>query len=1533
MAKPSYSPITTATDTWKGFIERTNEVFIDMRDHVVTLANVAAPNTVNGSWTSGNGHIEGIFSVDVLSAVSELRGGTVDTPGELLVSSEFQVANDAIFQGTFTSNGLATFNSDFVAQGDNASFDVTDFALEANTTSIDSQSITINASSVDITSVTFDLAGIVNIDGPVTLGSNSADSIQLLGDVTSNVHFTGEQIYSEANTFITAGFTVQGFVTILGDSWQQGNSDIVGDLTVSGDARFGGPTGNSVIEIIAQNSGASLIKFRDQSAVAGSISYWNTDESIRIAGKGSDTEIARFDSDGNLGIGTNTPIGKLHIDGGILLSGNTTDHFFAGAGQAGIASATNSIFIFNSGDGATDYSTIIFNDGIGGADGSFRYYSANNIMQFRGMGDNSEMARFTSSGDLGIGTTTPQGKLDVAGDAYVSGNIISTGGILLSGNTASSISINGTQVSSTGTGYLGVLDETLDLVGSVSYQNSNDFLAFNGKGNNSYMGGFTSTGNMGINVPEGNIDERLVVGGNAKATNLISTANTNVGLDLHVANTTYIQGDLFVFGTTNLSSNATLNISEGVIEDLDVLNSFELHPDARVGSSLIPDTTATYNLGTSSLRWNDLYATSITATTLSGSLNWNNVTNRPDPVITVTLTGDVTGSGSATLTDLGNGTASFATTIAPNSVTLGTDTTGNYLANVAAGAGISVTGATGEGATRTIAHGDTSSAANVAIDNSGGVVLQDFALNFDTYGHVISHSSQSVNLDSRYAQNVFSTVNAGGTNLVADSLTDTLNVVGGSGINISGTAGSDTLTIASTDTLASVTSRGSSTTGAITVNGNITGSGGISVSGDAVIGDGAGEQTITMNAGGSWGNQLIFQGAGSPVASIQYRNNTNQFQFLGMGNNSEMARFNGSGDLSIGTTSSGFKLRVAGTGLFEGALVTNDGFTANTAIINSTFTASSGTDLSTFNSDTRFLNIGSTSSGPSDAPETAYAQGFAINQAGGPRGSQFLITSNNRAFFRTHTSGSYGAWSRVITEDSGSTSLTRLVLGNNSVGTVSDIAMQNNAVIGTASSVSFTGTSSTPYWRWMHSANGNETGTAGATEFARLTTTALQLQGPDLRVENETPYVILQETDAGGYGQIARASGTLYIQNQNTAGTANTGGSIVFSGPGGANLGSLSVITGGSERTIWHAGNMGASSGLDADLLDGQQGTFYRNAGNLNAGTLPNARLSAQVPLTNTGNTFTATNTFSGTLDSTGTTNLTGAVAINSTAVSTFNNNTNFNGRVGINANLVLDGAEGTLYLDGDNSLRTLINIRQGSTVQGDVRITSGGHIQLRGLNGGTWIYSDQGELVGSNRTIDTLSAGLTGGGNLSSNRSLELALGQLPFETGSFSTPRVVVVDGSNSASQSRMDPNNFRSNFGLASSGLSVNAGPGLSGGGNLGSNFSINMGTPSSITRTSTNSAGGTTHTHNLSAADFRDMIANYTVAGWIGSYVFACEIGTSGVSFGSTISGSNLYPSAESDGARHTRPGSLSGTWRCVGETPSSDDWNTVWLRIA
>ena len=78
-------------------------------------------------------------------------------------------------------------------------------------------------------------------------------------------------------------------------------------------------------------------------------------------------------------------------------------------------------------------------------------------------------------------------------------------------------------------------------------------------------------------------------------------------------------------------------------------------------------------------------------------LDWTNTTNKPDP--TITLDGDL--SGSVTLTDLASGTLNA--TIAADSVALGTDTTGNYVADVDGTANqIDVSYTPSEGGTPTI---------------------------------------------------------------------------------------------------------------------------------------------------------------------------------------------------------------------------------------------------------------------------------------------------------------------------------------------------------------------------------------------------------------------------------------------------------------------------------------------------------------------------------------------------------------------------------------------------------------------------------------------------------------------------------------------------------------------------------------------------------------------------------------------------------------------------------------------------------------
>ncbi len=152
---------------------------------------------------------------------------------------------------------------------------------------------------------------------------------------------------------------------------------------------------------------------------------------------------------------------------------------------------------------------------------------------------------------------------------------------------------------------------------------------------------------------------------------------------------------------------------------------------------------------------------------------WQNLSTGGAAANAVALTGDVTGSGSVV-----NNVISIATTIAANSVALGTDTTGNYVASVGQGNYILITGTPGEGwAPEFAVNAATASTVStvVARDSSGDIYVRN------VYGNLLGNSSSA-------------TIAAGvATNSVALGTDTTGNYVAGvtasTGVSITGTPG------------------------------------------------------------------------------------------------------------------------------------------------------------------------------------------------------------------------------------------------------------------------------------------------------------------------------------------------------------------------------------------------------------------------------------------------------------------------------------------------------------------------------------------------------------------------------------------------------------------------------------------------------------------------------------------------------------------------------------------------------------------------
>ena len=77
------------------------------------------------------------------------------------------------------------------------------------------------------------------------------------------------------------------------------------------------------------------------------------------------------------------------------------------------------------------------------------------------------------------------------------------------------------------------------------------------------------------------------------------------------------------------------------------------------------------------------------------------------------------------------------------------------------------------------------------------------------------------------------------------------------------------------------------------------------------------------------------------------------------------------------------------------------------------------------------------------------------------------------------------------------------------------------------------------------------------------------------------------------------------------------------------------VYYGATDYQIFHQGNDGSGSGLDADLLDGQHGSHYTNASNLSSGTIPDARLGSTVWYKQSDISVSSTNPFDNSLTGT----------------------------------------------------------------------------------------------------------------------------------------------------------------------------------------------------------------------------------------------------------------------------------------------------------
>ena len=270
----------------------------------------------------------------------------------------------------------------------------------------------------------FELKEIHDVDLITTVPING-DILGYNGTLWVNKTIAGWLGYTPANASGTTNY-VSKFTgtTTLGNSQLFDNGTNVGIGTASPSQKLHiGGVGSAIALDTTGVTGSSLIRTvndYDLSLYCGRGTVTEAiigSDNFRVLT--SSTERMRITPTGNVGIGTNAPSGKLDVIGNLYTSGEfRIGSIYAGTGTGLIKSLAGVLSLFTWGDST--------NIQIGGNDVIFKPEAG------------SERMRLTSTGNLGIGTSSPISKLHTSGTTTIGPGVFSTPGTmqLLTGGTS-----------------------------------------------------------------------------------------------------------------------------------------------------------------------------------------------------------------------------------------------------------------------------------------------------------------------------------------------------------------------------------------------------------------------------------------------------------------------------------------------------------------------------------------------------------------------------------------------------------------------------------------------------------------------------------------------------------------------------------------------------------------------------------------------------------------------------------------------------------------------------------------------------------------------------------------------------------------------------------------------------------------------------------------------------------------------------------------------------------------------------------------
>ena len=673
--------------------------------------------SVTGAITSANLNTGIISATGNITSSANVNAGAVSASGNVNAN---RINANLVGTGSLTATGNAQINGT-LSVGNNATFSQNanisgNLGVSGNITG---NNIT-SSSNLTAASIIGDAANLGNLSvtGNATINAaNISTNLNVTNTINAtqvNANLTGIMLNGTSNAQFTAingsfAVSVGGNPNVL--TVTNSSISVAGNITTAGNVAANNLTVSSNANITSGNINATgNINANSTIAANGNVNGNNLNATNNISAAGNVT--------------ANNFIGRIQ---GSVANGNSNISITTANGNIVLTSGGNSTLTVTPANITVSGNTVIAGNATTIGLSASGNVNANNVVVTSNIaGNNLSLSGTITSGAItsnGLISTTGNvsaGNLNItANSSIASGNLNVAGNI--TGNNSNIANIYGNFISINGLANV----VTLNANGSIS-TTGNVTSAANVVANNASVGNLITAGALTVtaNVQGGNFNasNAITAGGSLLVNSITSNTTISAGGNVSVTGNVAVAQAITATGNINTSANLTVAVNANVNGNLRV--------GGNVSSNLIPSANNTYNLGTPTQRWQDLYLSNSTiylgSTTLSADAGGINVSGN------IQSGNLITGNINAT------GVASVVGVVASGNVLAGNV---NAVTNATVGGSLTVTQWANSGnitTARVIASGNITTSANLSVTGLTTVTGNVDAGNLRTAGLITS---------------------------------------------------------------------------------------------------------------------------------------------------------------------------------------------------------------------------------------------------------------------------------------------------------------------------------------------------------------------------------------------------------------------------------------------------------------------------------------------------------------------------------------------------------------------------------------------------------------------------------------------------------------------------------------------------------------------------------------------------------------------------------------------------------------------------